>query len=324
MELLYELESQADEFVVERLRRTIADALSQYKPMCEECDVAMARHHSYERTLITKYGEMRLDVPVYRCGDCGAMTSGMDVIGKGRARKRYSKKMRDEAMRLAAQGISCERVGKMLGFAKSTLCKWLKQEQYKRPKLSGEVLELDGVWTRVAGGKLELKVARDERGVALASAGSWEDAVAAARDLGADAPRHIVSDGDRAIESAIDMAYGRGTPHQLCQFHLLREYTRNIGIAGFAEAKALLGSDDIEQARGHAGRIVALTRGKALRWRVKALRKGLTHLRTGESSYRTTSLLERFNREIRARERMGTVWTVHNLLVLLQLRGVLA
>ena len=60
MELLYELESQADEIIVERMRRTIADALSQYKPMREECDVTMARHHSYERTLITKYGEMRL------------------------------------------------------------------------------------------------------------------------------------------------------------------------------------------------------------------------------------------------------------------------
>ena len=92
MELLYELESQADEIIVERVRRTIADALSQYKPMREECDVTMARHHSYERTLITKYGEMRLDVPVFRCGDCGAMTSGMDVIGKGQARKCYSKK----------------------------------------------------------------------------------------------------------------------------------------------------------------------------------------------------------------------------------------
>ena len=45
---------------------------------------------------------------------------------------------------------------------------------------------------------------------------------------------------------------------------------------------------------------------------------------TGESRYRATSLLERFNREIRVRERMGTVWTVHNLLVLLLLRGVLA
>ena len=73
--------------------------------------------------------------------------------------------------------MSYERVGKMLGFANSTLCKWLKREQYKRPKLSGEVLELDRIWTRVAGGNEELKVARDERGVALASAGSWEDAV---------------------------------------------------------------------------------------------------------------------------------------------------
>ena len=33
MELLYELESQADEFIVERMRQTIADAPSGYKPM---------------------------------------------------------------------------------------------------------------------------------------------------------------------------------------------------------------------------------------------------------------------------------------------------
>ena len=120
------------------------------------------------------------------------------------------------------------------------------------------------------------------------------------------------------------MSYDRGAPHQLRQFHLLREYKRNIGIVGFSDAKALLDADDIEQAREHAGRIVALSHGKALRWRVKALEKGLTHLRKGESRCRATSPLERFNREIRVRERMGTVWTVHNLLVLLQLRGVLA
>ena len=48
MELLYELESQADYLIVERMRRTIADALSQCKPICEECDVAMARQRSYE------------------------------------------------------------------------------------------------------------------------------------------------------------------------------------------------------------------------------------------------------------------------------------
>ena len=102
------------------------------------------------------------------------------------------------------------------------------------------------------------------------------------------------------------MAYGRSVLHQLCQFHLLREYKCNIGGVGFSEAKALLVSDDMDQARKRSGRIVALTDGKALYWCVKALEKGLTHLRAGESRYRTTSLLDRFNREIRGRERMGT------------------
>ena len=66
--------------------------------------------------------------------------------------KAVFQKIRDEAMRLAALGVNYERVGK--------------------------------VWTRVAGGKVELKVARGGRGVALASAGSWEDALVAARGQG--------------------------------------------------------------------------------------------------------------------------------------------
>ena len=83
MELLYELESQANELIVERMRQTIADALSGYKPIREERDVAMGRHPPNKRTIITKHGDMSLDVPVFRIGDCGAMTGGMDVIGKG-------------------------------------------------------------------------------------------------------------------------------------------------------------------------------------------------------------------------------------------------
>ena len=77
------------------------------------------------------------------------------------------------------------------------------------------------------------------------------------------------------------MVYGKGVPNQLYQFRLLREYRRNMGKAGFSEAKALLGANDMEQARECAGRIVALTDGKAIYWRVKAFSKGLTHLRTG-------------------------------------------
>ena len=62
-------------------------------------------------------------------------------------------------------------------------------------------------------------------------------------------PAHIVSDGDRAIESAIGLVYGGKDRHQLCRFHLLREYGRNIGGVGFAEASALLAADSLSQAR---------------------------------------------------------------------------
>ena len=61
------------------------------------------------------------------------------------------------------------------------------------------------------------------------------------------------------------MAYDRDAPRQLCQFHLLRERKRNIGDVGFSEANALLGSDDMDQARDYTRRIVALTGEKALR-----------------------------------------------------------
>ena len=40
---------------------------------------------------------------------------------------------------------------------------------------------------------MELKVARDERGVALAAAGSWEDTLVAAREQAAPEPKHGVS-----------------------------------------------------------------------------------------------------------------------------------
>ena len=64
-------------------------------------------------------------------------------------------------MRLATPGMSYERVGNMLGFAKSMLCKWIEQEQYKCSMLLSYALELDDVLTRVVGGNMDLKIARD-------------------------------------------------------------------------------------------------------------------------------------------------------------------
>ena len=58
-------------------------------------------------------------------------------------------------------------------------------------------------------------------------------------------------------------------------------------------------------------------------WCEKALSKGLRHLATGRASHRTTSRLERHNRELWRRERLGTVWTEHNLLALLPEQGLI-
>ena len=55
------------------------------------------------------------------------------------------------------------------------------------------------------------------------------------------------------------------------------------------------------------------TAGAARYWCEKALVKGLPHLTTAQATHRTPPRLERRNRELRRRERLGTVWTEHNL-----------
>ena len=71
------------------------------------------------------------------------------------------------------------------------------------------------------------------------------------------APVHVVSDGDRAIAAGLQTVYGREVPHQLCHFHLLREYRRNLGWDGWAEARRLLASESVAEGRQWARRVVA-------------------------------------------------------------------
>ena len=95
-------------------------------------------------------------------------------------------------------------------------------------------LELDGLWTRIRSGRTELKVIRAAGGTALGAFGSWSEVIGLAWQLGAQHPEHLVSDGDEAIAVGIELVYGGEAAHQLRAFHLLREYRRNIGVAGFA------------------------------------------------------------------------------------------
>ena len=124
------------------------------------------------------------------------------------------------------------------------------------PELPSDgTLELDGLWTRTRTGRTELKVIRNAAaGTALGAFGSWAEVIDRARQLGAQHPEHLVSDGDGAIAAGIELVYGEDAPHQLCAFHLLREYLRNIGTAGVAAAGAVGDGMDGTQPAGIATR----------------------------------------------------------------------
>ena len=92
---------------------------------------------------------------------------------------------------------------------------------------------------------------------------------------------------------------------------------------GYAAARRLLDVTSLAEGRAWARRIMRAKDGAARYWCEKALSKGMRHLATGQLGHRTTSRLERHNRELRRREQLGTMRTEHNLLVLLQEQGLL-
>ncbi len=95
--LLYQLEEERDRTIVQYMQDRLQSALDAYGPMCSECDLAMSKHQSYPRSIITKDGELRLSVPKFQCG---RMSSGMELLGS------VLKKTREKAIELAAMGLS--------------------------------------------------------------------------------------------------------------------------------------------------------------------------------------------------------------------------
>ena len=51
----------------------------------------MRRHHRYRWSIVTGYGEVELEIPVFRCGERRRMSSGMDLAGDEERYRRYSK-----------------------------------------------------------------------------------------------------------------------------------------------------------------------------------------------------------------------------------------
>ena len=261
----------------------------------------------HARAIATGYGEVRRQIPV-PLRPVSPYGWRYDAAGPGNAPPAVFQKNRDTAISLAAPGLSNALAENWVGCVKSTVCQWLGKAPLTAPQLPPDgTLEIDGLWTRTRSGRTELKVIRAAAtGTALVSFGPWAEVIDRAWQLGAQRPQHLVSDGDWAIAAGIELVYGGEAPHQLSLLYLLREYRRNIGATGFAAARRLLAACSLAEGREWARRIMRASDGAARYWCEKALSKGLRHLATGQVEHRTTSRLERHNRELR-REKLGAV-----------------
>ena len=170
----------------------------------------------------------------------------------------------------------------------------------------------------------ELKVIRAATaGTALGAFGPWAEVIDRAWQLGAQRPAHLVSDGDGAIASRIELVYGGEAAHQLSLLRLLREYRRNIGVAGFVAARRLLDATSLAEGRAMGAADYALDGwGSALLVRESVVQRAAS-FDDGAGGASADFAFERHNRELRRREQLGTVWTEHNLLALLPEQGLL-
>jgi len=123
------------------------------------------------------YGEVRLQIPVFRCGQCRRMACGMTLLGGEMRYLRFSKKTMTSPSAWRRAWLSYARAGEWVGCVKSTVCQWLRKAPLAVPELPPDgTLELDGLWTRTRRGRAELKVIRAAAaGTALGAFGPWAE-----------------------------------------------------------------------------------------------------------------------------------------------------
>ena len=88
MGLLHHLETQ----VPAQLQAALQQALDDYQPLCDHCRLAMHHHHRYARAIVTGYGEVHWQIPVFRYGQCRRMAGGMTLLGEEMRHQRFSPK----------------------------------------------------------------------------------------------------------------------------------------------------------------------------------------------------------------------------------------
>ena len=73
MGLLYDRETQLEQELPFRLQESLQASLDGFRALCPDCGLVMHRHHRYARSITASYGELKLQIPVFRCRECRNM-----------------------------------------------------------------------------------------------------------------------------------------------------------------------------------------------------------------------------------------------------------
>lgn len=241
-----------------RLVPGVTHDLAPQRTACLHCGGHMRADYVNHRTLTTLSGVVRLNLTIRRCrnGPCAAGRRpyrpeaegrfalprhefGFDVIALvGRLRYAEHRSVPEIRARLVARGLAiAERtVLNLLDRYDELLAVTLTSDARLRSALTGQervVLAVDGLQPDV--GHEVLWVVRDCLSGAILLAKSLlsarqEDLAALLSAVKAACPvpiAAVVSDGQHSIRKAAAAVFP-GVPHQLCQFHYLREAARPI------------------------------------------------------------------------------------------------
>ena len=251
--------------------------LAPAREACLECGQFMRVAYTYRRTVVRLDGLWRLVLRVRRCGnptcpryhqvygpeELGAWVLpqgefGLDIIaqiGHWRAREQRSVLQMHQALRQQGVDIAVRSVTELLYRYEELVALRLGDTRRLRERLAGQggvILAVDGLQPDV--GHEVLWVLRDcisgevlrARSLLGATEGDLvplleEVRAALAGERGEEeaiAIRGVITDGQQSLRKAVARALP-GVPHQLCQFHYLREAAKPIFEADRHAKKAL-------------------------------------------------------------------------------------
>jgi hypothetical protein len=242
----------------EGLEPSVTHELSPRRTDCPHCGKHMRADYTNRRTITTLSGVTRLDLTIRRCrnADCAAHKKpfrpeaegrfalphhefGLDVIALvGRLRYAEHRSVPEIRAHLVGRGvvISERTVTNLLDRYDELLATALADDRRLKGALAAQervILAIDGLQPDV--GHEVLWVVRDVLGGEILLAKSLLSArqqdlaelLRQVRDACGVPVAGVVSDGQHSIRKAVAKALP-GVPHQLCQFHFLREAARPI------------------------------------------------------------------------------------------------